>query len=64
MKFLNCCEVCDVKCDFVASGKSEREIIRNMFYHGEQHHRELLNNMNDYFRQKITKRMHALVKEG
>lgn len=63
MKVLKCCEVCDAKCEHIVEGVSEREMIRAMFYHGEVSHKELLREMNDGFRERVTEKMHALIHE-
>lgn len=63
MKSLNCYEVCGVDCGYVAKGMTDREVIRVMFRHGEIHHRELLEDMNEKQRQKIVNKMHDMVRE-
>jgi predicted small metal-binding protein len=63
MKSLKCNEVCQVDCEYVAKGLSEREVVRTMFHHGETHHKELLEDLNEPQRQRIMDCMHNLIKE-
>lgn len=62
MKSLNCYEVCGIECGYIAKGFDEREVVRIMFHHGETHHKELLDDMNEIQRQKVSNRMHNLIK--
>lgn len=63
MKALDCCEVCGVNCEYTAKGMTEREVIRVMFHHGEIHHKEILEDMNEKQRQKIVNRMYNMIRE-
>ena len=63
MKSLNCKEICANDCDYIAKGLDERELVRIMFHHGEIHHSELLEDINEVQRQKIVNNMHNLIKE-